>query len=187
MQLKLAAAARSADALLAAAPNLADAHYLRGVVDMWTGEFGAAVSRFETALQLGSADAEKKLLLLRWSDAIGKTTAQTVRVGEKEYAIDPGVAENHVKLADLFVENNLHGRALATLEAADVRLPGQPLILKSLVARYLDFGMAEEAMSALVRWEQVAGVGNEDVNASRVLVERLLLVPKFAKANRKAE
>ena len=141
--LKWAAAERSAERLVALAPDHAEARYWRGYVHQVLGEPDRANEYYERALELGSEDARDKLLLLRLSEAVERDERVTIRIGEQTESVDPTSVPAHVRLARLFDEHGWPGRAVATLEAACERFGDDPAILVPLADLHRRFAQVE--------------------------------------------
>lgn len=77
-RLKIAAARSTLETVLARQPSHPEAHYLMGVAMQWCGERDKAAIHYQTAADLGSTDAARRVQLLKWLVAFENDRATTI-------------------------------------------------------------------------------------------------------------
>lgn len=123
-----------------------DVLFVRGRFHHRVGEQQQAAECYEKAIQLGVRDAIPWLRLIRFDQAVQAGVKHTVKVGDDRIVIDSGTADTHFELAEMLTERGWPGRALATLESAAEKFPGDIRIKKKLADLYRSFAKPDLAV-----------------------------------------
>ena len=152
---------------------------MRGKIHHRLGELEQADACYDRALTHGFTDAQQWLLLIRLHAVIANGTAATVEAGTIHETVDPADAAAHVRLSRLFHDHGWPGRALATLEDANLRFPNQSTIQKPLAELYRFFARPELAVPL---YEMVRKNAPDDADARKGLeaAQALMIEPEMA-------
>lgn len=128
-------------------PAAADAYYYMGEAYRLMGENASALEQFNQAIKANPAFAPAYLGRARVQALLDRKTDPLPDL-QKAVSIDSGLSDAHLELAKLALANTDPQAALEELKAAEVNLPGSPLIPLYQAQAYLQLDRPVDALLA---------------------------------------